>query len=49
MVSEYAATKDTSEIQVLSLLNNISTEGVVKNEGKYVKTFNHIPLVLYKE
>jgi len=48
-IADYAATTDTTEIQVLSLLNNVSPESVVKNEGKYVKTFNHIPLVLYKE
>jgi len=48
-VADYAATTDTTEIQVLSLLNNVDAESIVKNEGKYVKTFNHIPLVLYKE
>lgn len=48
-IADYAATSDTTEITVLSLLNNVRAEDIIKNEGKFVKTFNHIPLVLYKE
>ncbi len=45
----YITSNDTTEIGVLCVLNNIQPEDVVKNEGKYVKVFNRIPLILYKE
>ena len=48
-MSAYTTSKDTTEIGVLCVLNNVQPQEVVKNEGKYVKVFNHIPLVLYKE
>lgn len=48
-MSAYTTSKDTTEIGVLCVLNNVKPEDVVRNEGKYVKVFNRIPLVLYKE
>lgn len=48
-ISAYIASKDTTEVGVLCVLNNVGPEDLVRNEGKYVKVFNRIPLVLYKE